>query len=49
MGDHELLAIATTDGARRTLPCDGVMIEIGLKPVADFISFVAKDKGGLRP
>jgi thioredoxin reductase len=34
------------DGSERRIPCQGVFIEIGLKPSSDFIDFVAKDKGG---
>lgn len=34
------------DGKERVEPCEGIFIEIGLVPVADFIDFVAKDKRG---
>jgi alkyl hydroperoxide reductase subunit F len=34
------------DGSEQHIPCQGVFIEIGLKPSSDFIDFVAKDKSG---
>jgi len=34
------------DGEERTEPCDGVFIEVGLRPVSGFIDLVAKDKLG---
>lgn len=34
------------DGIERVEPCEGVFIEIGLKPASEFVDFVAKDKFG---
>lgn len=40
------IGLVGTDGAERIEKTDGVFIEIGLIPVADFITFVGKDRSG---
>ncbi|MEO5927451.1 MAG: FAD-dependent oxidoreductase [Patescibacteria group bacterium] len=40
------IGLVGPDGKERVEPADGVFIEIGLKPICDFVKIIEKDKSG---